>query len=156
MRIFGIILAIIFLVWVDFGLKIFFHGPFQNMFLDGDLYGYFPILSEYFGIKLIYNTGIAFGLPISGIFLQLLTLAIILWLCYYYIVYEFPKKNRLLDLAFVCILSGALAHAYERIFEGRVIDFLALKYFAIFNFADICITFGGILFFFYIIFYESK
>lgn len=107
-------------------------------------------------MKLIYNTGIAFGLPITGIFLKILTFAIIAILCYYYIKHEFPKKNLLIDSAFVCIFAGAISHGYERIFVGHVIDFFAVKNFAIFNFADIFITIGGILFLIYTIFYDRK
>lgn len=77
MRIFSIIFSIFILVAVAFGLRIFFHGPFQNAFLQGDLYGYFPIFGEFFGVQLIYNTGIAFGLPVTGLFLKVLTFAII-------------------------------------------------------------------------------
>ena len=120
------------------------------------LYRYFPIVGDFFGIELIYNRGIAFGLPITGIFLQVLTLAIILGLWYYYAKYEFPKKNRWIDAAFILIFAGALSHAYERIFVGYVIDFLSMKNFAIFNFADICITIGGIIFLVYSLFYERK
>lgn len=156
MRIFFLILAILSLVSIDFATKIYFHGPFQNMFLNGDLYWYFPVLSDIFGVKLIYNTGIAFGLPITGIFLKILTFAIIAILCYYYIKHEFPKKNLLIDSAFVCIFAGAISHGYERIFVGHVIDFFAVKNFAIFNFADIFITIGGILFLIYTIFYDRK
>lgn len=156
MRIFFLIFSIFILVAIDFATKIYFHGPFQNIFLNGDLYGYFPILSDIFGIKLIYNTGIAFGLPITGIFLKVLTFAIIWVLWYYYIKHEFPKKNRLIDASFICIFAGAISHGYERIFVGYVIDFFSLKNFAIFNFADIFITIGGILFLIYTLFYERK
>ncbi len=156
MRIFFIIFSILILVITDFALKFFFHWPFQNLFLHGDLYGYFPIFWEYLGVQLIYNQWIAFGLPITGIFLKVLTFAIIAILWYYYVKHEFPKKSWLIDSAFVCIFAGALAHWYERIFVGYVVDFLSLKNFAIFNFADILITIGGILFLIFTIFYDKK
>lgn len=149
-------LIIAFGVMLDFFSKKFFHGPFQNMFLEGDLYGYFPIVGDIFGIKLIYNTGIAFGLPLTGNFLKIITLAIFGILCYYYIKHEKPKKIFLLDFAFACIFAGAISHVFERIFVGYVIDFFALKNFAIFNFADIFITIGAILFLAYLYIYERK
>lgn len=156
MRIFFIIFSIFILVAIDFATKIFFHGPFQNIFLNWDLYGYFPILGDIFGIKLIHNTGIAFGLQVTGIFLKILTLAIILFLWYYYIKNEFFKKNFIIDSSFAFIFAGAISHGYERIFIGYVIDFLSLKNFAIFNFADIFITIWGIIFLIFTIFYERK
>ena len=45
------------------------------------------------------------------------------------------------------IFSGAISHAYERIFHGQVVDFIAVKYFAILNFADIFISIGAFLIF---------
>jgi lipoprotein signal peptidase len=57
-----------------------------------------------------------------------------------YIREEYPKNSRLLDTAYVAIFSGALSHAYERIFIGHVVDFIAVKYFAILNLADILIS----------------
>ena len=142
---FGIICLGIFL---DFGTKYFFHGPFQEI-VFGDaiqnLHSYFPIFGDFFGIQLIYNTGIAFGMPIRGIFLKIITLAIIGGLAYYYTRYERPKQNQCIDVAFACIFAGAFSHGYERIFVGQVIDFFSIKYFAIFNVADIFITIGGIL-----------
>lgn len=80
MRIFFIIFGIFSLVLLDFLSKYFFHGPFQKLvFGDSEkfLYNYFPIFGDFFGVQLIYNTGIAFGLPITGIFLKILTFAII-------------------------------------------------------------------------------
>ena len=44
-------------------------------------------------------------------------------------------------------MAGAISHAYERIFVGHVIDFIAVQYFAIFNFADIFISIGAALLF---------
>ena len=141
--------GIIFLgILLDFATKYFFHGPFQQI-VFGDaiqnLHSYFPIFGDFFGIQLIYNMGIAFGMPIRGIFLKIITLAIIGGLVYYYMRYERPKKNQCIDVAFACIFAGAISHGYERIFVGQVIDFFSIKYFAIFNVADIFITIGAIL-----------
>lgn len=141
--------GIIFLgILLDFATKYFFHGPFQEMVFGNatqDLHSYFPIFGEFFGIQLIYNTGIAFGMPIRGIFLKVLTFAIIAGLVYYYMRHERPKKNQCIDVAFACIFAGAISHGYERIFVGQVIDFFSIQYFAIFNVADIFITIGAIL-----------
>ena len=52
------------------------HNCYQNVHTGKDFYAsvyadqYHPILGEYFGRKLSYNTGVAFSLPIRGIPLQ--------------------------------------------------------------------------------------
>lgn len=45
-----------------------------------------------------------------------------------------------ISLAYGALLGGALGNAYDRLFVGRVPDFIDLKYFAIFNGADIMVT----------------
>lgn len=97
-------------------------------------------LTSWLSIQLSYNTGIAFSLPIRGILLQILTLVLLVLIAYQYISKEYSKKNIGIDIGYVLIFSGALSHAYERIVIGHVVDFIAVKYFAIFNFADIFIS----------------
>lgn len=54
------------------------------------------------------------------------------------------------------VISGALCHGYERIVNGYVVDFISVKYFAIFNFADIFISVGfGLIVLSYFL-YERK
>lgn len=136
------LLVVFALVMLDVALKIFFSGIFQMLSCgnEGCLYSYFPIVGERFGIQLVYNSGIAFGLPLTGTLLKILTFAIFVGLVYYYVNYEYSKHQKVIDIAFVLIFAGGVPHLYERIFMGRVVDFFALKYFAIFNTADIFIT----------------
>ncbi len=103
---------------------------------------YSPILGAYLGFQLSYNSWVAFSLPVRWIFLQLVTLFLIGGLLYQYLRVDFSKKSKLLDIGYILILAWALSHAYERIFVGHVVDFIAVKYFAILNFADIFISIG--------------
>jgi lipoprotein signal peptidase len=48
-------------------------------------------------------------------------------------------------LGYGAILVGALSNGMDRLLYGRVVDFLSLKYFAIFNVADIVISIGACL-----------
>lgn len=105
----------------------------------------YPIISDLLQLHLVYNTGVAFSMPITGLPLQILTILLITGILAYYIRYEYEKWSRLIDIGFVLILSGALSHSYERIRYEKVIDFIDLKYFAIFNFADIFITLWALL-----------
>lgn len=138
------ITSIIILVFLDLISKYFFHGIFQEIFLqcyDANCTDtYYPIFSNWLGILPAHNTGIAFSFPITWLPLQIATLVIMGVIIYYYIHEEYPKQSRLLDIGYILIIAGALSHAYERIFIWHVIDFIFLKYFAIFNFADIFIS----------------
>lgn len=111
------------------------------------------LLGDWIGLQLSYNTGVAFSLPIRGIVLQILTVLLIAGIVYQYIHEEYSKKSKLLDAWYVLILAWALSHAYERIFVGHVVDFIAVKYFAILNFADIFISIGAACIVCYYIFY---
>lgn len=129
------------------------HYP-SNKLAYYEFYKQIPLLGDLIKIKLSYNEGIAFSLPLHGLPLQIITFLLTLGLLYYYIRYEYPKNQKWIDLAFVLVLAWALSHGYERIFVGHVVDFIAVKYFAILNFADIFISIGACILFF--IYYVRK
>lgn len=168
MRNFLILLLTTFLIFIDFFSKWFF----QNIYFIWDLCSttkqndlfslchsgeYAPILWEYFWFQLAHNTGVAFSLPITWLPLQILTVILIIGILYQYFLEEYKKKSLLLDIGFVLIISWALSHAYERIFVWHVVDFIAVKYFAILNFADIFISVWVFLIVcFYVFFSEPR
>ena len=97
------------------------------------------ILWNFLYFKYVENTGIAFSTQIPG--LKYLTIILIIGIFYYYF---YEKKNiknkKLLDLSFWLILAWAIWNWIERIFNEKVIDFIGVKYFSVFNLADIYIT----------------
>lgn len=101
-----------------------------------------PLISNIIMLHLVHNSWVAFSMPIQGIFLQVLTVLLLWGIIFYFIRYEYPKRSYLLDVGYALIIGGALSHAYERIVYGKVIDFIAVKYFAVLNFADIFISVG--------------
>ena len=136
MRKFAIILSILFLVGFDLISKAYIESilPMSE---------YIPLFSEYLWFKISYNTGIAFSLPIEGLLLKSITLILLVGIIGLYIKEEYPKNSRFMDMGYTLILSGAISHAYERIYIWHVVDFIAVKYFAILNFADIFISVGA-------------
>jgi signal peptidase II len=136
-RIAIIILSILVLIYIDYLSKQYAVGSLTT----GDV----ALFGDWIGLRLSYNSGVAFSLPIRGLFLQMLTVVLIGGIIYHYIREEYERKSKLLDAGYALILAGAISHAYERIFEGHVIDFIAVKYFAILNFADIFISIGAFL-----------
>jgi signal peptidase II len=91
-------------------------------------------------LRLIKNSWIAFSLPITWILLKVITIAILIWIFYYYFKHEKIKKGNIINIAYWLILWGARWNAIERILYSEVTDFLRIKYFAIFNFGDIFIN----------------
>ena len=96
----------------------------------------------------IKNTGISFGiLSNQRIVIILLSILIIS-----YIIYEWikNKNNKYMKVCSILIISGAFGNLIDRIFRGYVIDFISFTLFnkemAIFNLADIFITFGIIIY----------
>lgn len=109
------------------------------------------LIWEYFYLDFIYNTWIAFWLPLTWNILKIVTILIISVLVYYFVTEEYKKNNTLINLWFIFVISWALWNWYERIFNWKVIDFLWIKYFSIFNLADVFITFWVILYLIYLI-----
>lgn len=99
----------------------------------------------------VKNTGIAFSFPLEWIVLKVITLVLIFWIIYYYIKEEKKKKSLLVDTAFASIIGGAIWNGYERIVYWEVVDFIWMKYFAIFNLADTFISIWALLYIIHIL-----
>ena len=96
----------------------------------------------------IKNTGISFGI-FSG---KQLMIIIVTFMIISYLIYDFVKNinNKKIFISTILIVSGALGNLIDRVFRGYVVDFISFTLFgkemAIFNVADIFITFGVILY----------
>lgn len=105
----------------------------------------------FFKNKNIYsgNTGIAFGLfQNNNLLFIILTLIVILVILYLY-------KEKEFHFGLDFILAGAIGNLISRIIYGFVIDFIDIKIWPSFNFADIFIVIG-ILMIFYKYFQSRK
>lgn len=102
------------------------------------------IIGEIFQLNFIPNHNIAFSLPFSGLWLNFMIGAIIILLIYWFInLFGKRKIHETACLAF--IILGAAGNLLDRLKYGFVIDYLDLKYFTVFNLADIMIAGGVIL-----------
>lgn len=68
------------------------------------------------------------------------------------------KKSKFLSTCIMLFVAGGIGNLIDRIRLGYVIDMFEIKLFrfAIFNFADICVTCAFVLMFVYIFFIEPK
>ena len=109
-------------------------------------------INIFWGLNIVYveNRGVSFGLLSE--FNIPFYLGILSLLISGYIVYLILKtKNKLEIIGLSLILGGALGNGYDRLVNGYVVDFIDIyfkKYhWPAFNFADLFITLGAILFF---------
>jgi signal peptidase II len=93
-------------------------------------------------LRYIENTWVAFGFPIVWIPLLVLTFALITILIWYFIKH-FESWMTYERVGLALIICWALWNAYDRFVHQSVVDFISLKYFAIFNVADIVISVGA-------------
>lgn len=73
-----------------------------------------------------------------------------------YYFFQLLKKQRLIEAsAFFLILTGAMSNLYDRLLYGFVIDYIDLKYFTVFNIADVMIC-GGVTWLLLQVIWEEK
>jgi len=101
-------------------------------------------IKDFFYLTPHHNQGVAFGLFFGQWPQIILSLAILGALVIYATHDEGGRKtNRFLRQALLgIIMGGAIGNLVNRIWLGYVIDFIYLKPFPVFNFADIGITLG--------------
>jgi signal peptidase II len=68
------------------------------------------------------------------------------------------KRSKFLSTAIMLFVAGGIGNLIDRIRFGYVVDMFEFKFvhFAIFNFADICVTFAFILVLIYMLFLDRK
>lgn len=128
---------------------------FDAQLADGSTIAVIPYL---FNFKLVHNYGAAWGM-LAGkqVFLIVLTLIFLGIFIFYYI--KEKNKTWLLNITFGFLFAGCLGNLYDRLFLGYVRDFIQFdfwKSFPIFNFADVALTVGVVLFLVYLLVYFLK
>jgi len=117
-----------------------------------------PLLWDFLHFQLAYNPWIAFGIKVPFWLLKIWTIVLIIWIYYYYREElqqeKNPHKQHILQIAFGLILAWAIWNWFERVFNERVIDFVWVQYFSIFNLADSFISIWALLLIYY--YYNKK
>lgn len=99
----------------------------------------FGLVGDFFKFSFAENRYIAFSLPLYGNFLNILILAILLGLLYYFLTLIRKDQPREAGLILILIF-GAASNLFDRLKYGFVVDYLDLRYFTVFNIADIMIV----------------
>ncbi len=111
---------------------------------------------DFFKIQFSLNSGSAFGIfsgfEFYNLFIILLSLVVLV------LVHKNKKyfnSSNFHKWLYIFIFSGVIGNLLDRILLGSVRDFIYLKYFSIFNFADIYLSVAAILII-YIEFIKNK
>ncbi|MFA6435948.1 MAG: signal peptidase II [Candidatus Gracilibacteria bacterium] len=105
------------------------------------------------GVEFIYskNTGIAFGLPVGGVFLLVLT-ALLMVGFLVYALRQLDLRRCSVTIMISLVLGGALGNFIDRFSLGFVRDFIRIGPWPTFNIADSALCIGLFLLFLSLIF----
>lgn len=105
-----------------------------------------PIVKNFIYLTFVKNSGLIFGIAqgINSIIIWAYLIIIGLLLFFYE---EFPKDS-FSKVMVALVFAGVLGNFIDRLFFGYVIDFIDLKFWPVFNIADLCLNIGvfGIVF----------
>lgn len=102
------------------------------------------ILNNWLGLRFAINDGIAFGIDVNYYFIisfYVIAIPILIWA----LIKQYKDNNRLNVLALTLVIFGALSNFVDRILFGGVVDYIDLKYYSVFNIADIMIVAGVVI-----------
>ncbi|MAQ87386.1 MAG: signal peptidase II [Candidatus Neomarinimicrobiota bacterium] len=140
MSIFGLIVIIVALdQWSKWAIKTSFQ-----------LYESKPVIQDVFHFTYVTNDGMAFGLSFPGGKHILLVMTILLTGFIVGFLWKEKDGHPLVKYGLALILSGAIGNLTDRLFYGKVVDFLDIMvgnfHWYIFNVADSAVTVGMVLF----------
>lgn len=103
-----------------------------------------------FQFRYVENTGAAFSLFSENTLVLTVVTVVILAVCLILLLCK-KFKSKFVDLCIVLVVSGGIGNVIDRMVYGYVVDFIEPLFvdFAVFNFADCCITVGAFLLIFY-------
>lgn len=107
---------------------------------------YQPLLGEYFGLRLVYNPGAAFGLAADYTWILTIVATIAVIALFWY---SFRVQHWLWTIGVGALLGGAISHLGDRLFRepgfaiGHIVDFLDYAGFFVGNVADIALVGGA-------------
>ncbi|MCL4513522.1 MAG: signal peptidase II [Candidatus Eremiobacteraeota bacterium] len=108
-----------------------------------------PFIDHILYLTLTYNSRGAFSLfPFPNLFFIAMTLILIGFFLFYALRYNLSYT---LQLFIGLLIGGGIGNLIDRIRLGYVIDFLDLRFWPVFNFADSAVTVSMIFFFFYFV-----
>jgi len=108
-----------------------------------------PLIEDLIWLTYVHNHGAAFGILVGkGWFFSLAAVVVIAGMIIFHLIY---KPSDRLQLYLGLVAGGALGNLIDRIRFHHVIDFFDLRWWPVFNIADMAIVCGGILLVLYLL-----
>lgn len=116
---------------------------YKFLAVNGFLNQPIEIVGDFLKLSFVKNYYIAFSLPITGWWLNLFIILIILILAYHFLNLLVQEEYNH-TVALLAVIFGASSNLFDRLKYGYVIDYIDLKYWTVFNLADVMIV-GGVV-----------
>ncbi|WP_303691949.1 signal peptidase II [Megamonas hypermegale] len=129
-----LLLLVLFIILLDQLIKYFVS---TNMFLGQSI----PVLPQIFHLTYIQNPGAAFGILENQRYLFILIAAVLI-VAVIYFYKKIIQLSKLFQVGIALLFGGAIGNMIDRIFIGRVIDYMDFRIWPVFNLADIAIVSG--------------
>ena len=97
-----------------------------------------------FGVSLVHNQGIAFGIPLNQTILFALIVGALVLLVRAWLTAQ-RRHRTVLAFGLSLMVAGAVSNLIDRLRYGAVIDYLDVPFFTVFNLADVMISGGAAL-----------
>lgn len=113
--------------------------------------------SEIVNLTYTENSGAAFSIMSGKQWFTIGVASVVLVIFAVYMLMNYRKSKPVMIFS-AMVISGGIGNLIDRIRVGYVVDYIEVKLFrfAIFNFADICVTVGIILLMFYLLFTHGQ
>lgn len=136
---------LVYVVWIGAALILLLLDQATKMLAVARLSGGRVVDLGVMDLRLVHNPGGAFGLPgLPGMFVIVTAVVVVL------VLRALPRTDRLgLATAYGLVTGGALGNLMDRLFRqpgfpnGEVVDFFDLRWWPVFNIADVAIVVGA-------------
>ncbi|MEG2597128.1 MAG: signal peptidase II [Oscillospiraceae bacterium] len=120
-------------------------------------YGSYPIIQDIFHFTYVENRGAAFGMMAGHDWLLIWATALVLLVAIALIMMG-KIKTPILLFSVAVVIGGGVGNLIDRVYRGFVVDYIHVKVinFAVFNFADVCVTLGTVALIGYLLFHELR
>ncbi|MCR5522484.1 MAG: signal peptidase II [Clostridia bacterium] len=105
-----------------------------------------PVINGVLRLRYVENSGAAFSIFSDNTLMLTVFTALVLVLCLF-ILLTHKSKSKFVNAGLILVIAGGIGNEIDRIVSGCVIDFIEPLFvnFAVFNFADCCVTVGAFM-----------